>query len=376
MEQILKPASPEELADSLRAAAEAGRSIRIEGASSKTGMAGAVPKADAVVSTSALNRVLEYDPRDLTISVEAGLPWADLTQLLAKDGQMIPVDPPFSDRATVGGVIAANTSGPRRRLYGSVRDMVIGMKFATLEGKVVQSGGMVVKNVAGLDMAKLMIGSFGTLAAVAVVNFKLTPVPRATRSFMMRFQNAKEAIKARDSILAGVLQPTAIDVLNDAAAKRLGSRGFVLLVQAAGVPEVLDRYARELPGEVNPVEGELETRLWTSIREYTPQFLREYPRGIVTRVSTTLSGLGHVLEMHPGPVLARAANGVAYVYSAEPRPLNANGLRWAVEFAPDDLKANLELWPGPGSEFEVMKKIKALFDPNGLLNRGRLYGRI
>ena len=86
---------------------------------------------------------------------------------------MVPLDPPFSAGATVGGVVASNSSGPRRRLYGTARDLVIGMQFATLEGKLVQSGGMVVKNVAGLDMAKLMIGSFGTLAAIAVVNFKL-----------------------------------------------------------------------------------------------------------------------------------------------------------------------------------------------------------
>jgi glycolate oxidase FAD binding subunit len=254
--------------------------------------------------------------------------------------------------------------------------MVIGMKFATLEGKVVRTGGMVVKNVAGLDIAKLMIGSFGTLAAVAVVNFKLTPIPQATRSFMVRFGSAGDAIAARDRILSGVLQPTAIDVLNDAAAKRLGSSGYVLLVQAAGVPAVLDRYSKELPGDATPVEGELEMRLWASIREYTPEFLREYPRGLVTRVSTTLSGLAPVLDLHAGPVLARAANGVAYLYSGEGKPLTQNGFRSAIEFAPDDMKGNLDLWPGPGSEFEVMKKIKALFDPQGLLNRGRLYGRI
>ena len=92
---------------------------------------------------------------------------------------MVPLDPPFAEAATVGGVVAANSSGPRRRLYGTARDLVIGMQFATLEGKLVQSGGMVVKNVAGLDMAKLMIGSFGTLAAIAVVNFKLLPMPEA-----------------------------------------------------------------------------------------------------------------------------------------------------------------------------------------------------
>ena len=101
---------------------------------------------------------------------------------------MIPLDPPFSDRAaeraafseraTMGGIVAANTSGPRRRLYGSARDMVIGMTFATLEGKLIRTGGMVVKNVAGLDMGKLMIGSFGTLAAIATLNFRLYPSPR------------------------------------------------------------------------------------------------------------------------------------------------------------------------------------------------------
>ncbi len=121
--------------------------------------------------------MLEYEPRDLTISVEAGLPWREFTSLLAANRQMVPLDPPFAADATVGGVVAANSSGPRRRLYGTARDLVIGMRFATLEGKLVQSGGMVVKNVAGLDMAKLMIGSFGTLAAIAVVNFKLLPAP-------------------------------------------------------------------------------------------------------------------------------------------------------------------------------------------------------
>src|SRR5256886_13255208 len=101
---------------------------------------------------------------------------------------MVPLDPPFSQGATVGGVIASNTSGPRRRLYGTARDLVIGMTFATLEGKLVQSGGMVVKNVAGLDMGKLMIGSFGTLAAIAVVNFKLLPMPAANATFVIPFR--------------------------------------------------------------------------------------------------------------------------------------------------------------------------------------------
>src|SRR5439155_13686972 len=152
-----------------------------------------------------LRRVLQYEPRDLTIGVEAGLGWREFTRLLAENRQMVPLDPPFADDATVGGVIAANSSGPRRRLYGTARDLVIGMRFATLEGKVAETGGMVVKNVAGLDMAKLMIGSFGTLAAIASVNFKLIPLPLEHRTFEMVFGTAAEAIAARVRILKSVV---------------------------------------------------------------------------------------------------------------------------------------------------------------------------
>src|SRR5262249_34365929 len=163
----------------------------------------------------------QYEPRDLTISVGAGLPWGELTRLLADHGQMIPLDPPFGDEATVGGVIAANSSGPRRRLYGTARDVVIGMEFATLEGKLVQTGGMVVKNVAGLDMAKLMIGSFGTLAAITVVNFKLAPMPEVERSFLIAFPSLEAASAARSTILKSQLQPAALDLLNPGAATTL-----------------------------------------------------------------------------------------------------------------------------------------------------------
>src|SRR5580658_4370603 len=151
-------------------------------------MAGPIAPANVRITTAGLKRLLQYEPRDLTVSVEAGMPFAELNSLLARNGQMIPLDGPYSDSATVGGMVAANISGARRRHYGTARDLVIGMKFATIEGKLVQSGGMVVKNVAGLDMGKLMIGSFGTLAAIASVNFKLLPRPTAEASFLVSFE--------------------------------------------------------------------------------------------------------------------------------------------------------------------------------------------
>ena len=228
-------------------------------------MAGPVEAADVAISTTAMMRVLQYEPADLTISVEAGMRWADLTSLLASKQQMVPLDPPFAQSATVGGVVAANTSGSRRRLYGTARDVIIGMKFATLEGKLVQSGGMVVKNVAGLDMAKLMIGSFGTLAAIAVVNFKLAPIPVATRTFVISHGTLADATATRDRILRSVLQPSSLDLVNPAAATRLGLEGYCVLLQVGGSEAVMQRYTKELT-EATVHDDEL----WTRVSEFTP----------------------------------------------------------------------------------------------------------
>jgi glycolate oxidase FAD binding subunit len=359
------------LAQSLAGCSMAGRTIQLGGSFSKNGMAGPVEPADAVISTSAMTRVLQYEPADLTISVEAGMRWADLTRLLENNRQMIPLDPPFFDSATVGGVVAANTSGPRRRLYGTARDVIIGMKFATLEGKLVHSGGMVVKNVAGLDMAKLMIGSFGTLAAIAVVNFKLAPIPSATRTFVLSHRTLDEAVATRNRILRSVLQPAALDLLNPAAAARLGLDGYCVLAQAGGSEKVMERYSSELAG----AEPQNDS-LWTRVREFTPDWLRDNPQGAVARLSTTLEGVAGAISSAAGPAVARAGTGVVYVYYSDAAEAKVNGQKGAIEFAPESAKRSLTLWPQPGSDFPVMSKIKQMFDPKLLLNRGRLYGRI
>ncbi len=363
------PCTPEELAAQLADASARRQSIHLRGNSTKDRMAGPIAPADLEISTSRLNRVLQYEPRDLTVSVEAGMAWRDFSRMLAEHSQMVPLDPPFADHATVGGIVAANVSGPRRRLYGSARDMLIGMTFATLEGKLIRSGGIVVKNVAGLDMAKLMIGSFGTLAAIAVVNFRLHPQPAATRTFVTEYLRAAEAVAARDRILKSPLQPAAIDILKSAD-------GYDLLVQAGGTPAVLDRYSRELSkGRV--VEGDEELALWRRLREFTPDFLEKNQNGAVLRVSCTLSEVGSVLDFLPDPALARAASGVCYGYFANAGELRRPPAgRCAIEFAPPAFRESSDLWPEPGNDFAMMKKVKEMFDPLGLLNRRRLYGRI
>ena len=339
--QTFRPETPEQLAETLRALSTDHRTICLGGNFSKDRLAGAVTAADATVSTAALRRLLQYEPADLTVSVQAGMPFADLERTLAEHRQMIPLDPPWRAESTVGGVIAANLSGPRRRLFGTARDMVIGMQFATLEGKLVDSGGMVVKNVAGLDMAKLMVGSFGTLAAIAVVNFKVFPMPPESRTFAMDFTTAAEAFAERDRILRGVLQPTAVDIVN-------WPSGFRLLIHAGGNAAVLHRFAAELPRA--RVEDE---SVWTEISEFPRRFLDENPGGAVIPIASRLTEMPAAMAKLNVPAIARAGSGVIYAHYQEKPP----AIQW-------------------NGDFETMKKVKDMFDPEHLLNRGRLYGRI
>lgn len=379
----LAPSTPQELAEALAGAAAAGQTISLGGNFTKRGMAGPLPPAGVTISTAGLSRVLAYEPRDLTVSVQAGLRYAELRELLARDRLMLPLDPPFAGQATMGGIVAAATCGPRRRLYGTPRDMVIGIEFATLEGKLIQSGGMVVKNVAGLDMAKLMIGSFGTLAALAVVNFKLFPVPPSSRTFVLRFDRLEEATRARAGMLKSVLTPAAIDLLNPQASARVGGDGYALAVQAGGNAAVIERYGREL-ADAEAIEGAAEEAFWGGIREFTPNFLAANPQGAVVRISATLSEVPAVIEALSVPAVARAGSGVCYGCFAEAASAEAwvkttcleRGWKAVIEFAPPERKAGLELWPNPGSGLGVMRRIKELFDPKNLLNPGRLYGRI
>ena len=336
---MICPQTPEQLAEALRDCAARHRTVLLGGAFSKDRLGGPAAPAEETISTRAMRRLIEYEPRDLTISVEAGMSFAELERTLAANRQMIPLDPGWED-STVGGVIAANLSGPRRRLYGTARDMIIGMSFATLEGKLIRTGGMVVKNVAGLDMAKLMIGSFGTLAAIATVNFKLFPIT-GRRSFEMNFDTAAPAFAERDRILRGVLQPAAIDIVN-------WPDGFRLLIEAAGNTAVLDRFERELPGA-----RVVDETAWREVLEFTPRFLQANPGGAVVPRMMKLTEMATAMEQLRVPAIARAGSGVIYAHYSENPPAPA--------------------WNG---DFATMERIKEMFDRRRLLNRGRLYGRI
>lgn len=381
--QLLRPATDKELAGALKSAAAAGQRIALEGAASKARMGGVVRGSAVRVTTAGLDRLIEYDPRDLTISVEAGMKWAAFTALTGEEGQMTPLDPPLAAEATVGGVVAANCAGPRRRLYGAARDQVIGMRVATLEGELIQSGGMVVKNVAGYDLLKLMIGSFGTLGAMVSVNFKLSPKPEATATFALAYDTVEDAVAARDGVLQGPLTPSAVELLNAKAAAGAGLvESAVLLVRAGGSEKVLRRYERELDG-ASRIEGEAEAGLWGWVEDFAARAVAAEPKAAVVRAGFPTPLTGAVLAAAPGAAVARAGSGQAWLACADAgeaqavvKALREAGAEALVEWAGDAVPETLERWPEPGAALDVMKDVKKLFDPQGLLNPGRLHGRI
>lgn len=384
--EMIRPSNARELASALLAASSAGRSIALRGSGSKDAMGGPVPDAAVDLRLDRLSGVLQYEPHDLTIQVAAGTPWCELTAALAQQGQMLPLDPSCAATATVGGVVAANCSGPRRRHFGSARDMVIGMTIATLDGNLVQTGGMVVKNVAGLDMQKALTGSFGTLAVIASVNFKLAPLPELSRTFVFAFQTAQDCLAARQKVLTSRLQPAAVDILNPQAAKLTGWDAFLLAVRAGGSEAVLARYARELDG-ATVLEGEKEGAFWQAVQEFAPLSMdqgvdQSHARSVV-RVGHMLAELGDVLDSAHGACVARAGNGVSYLAFDRLDALQTwmaatQAKPWSrvIEWSSAEVRSNAELWAAAGEDFELMKRLKLLFDPQHLLNPGRLYGRL
>jgi len=246
----------------------------------------------------------------------------------------------------------------------------------------VKSGGVVVKNVAGLDMAKLLIGSFGTLAAIATVNFKLQPMPEVERSFLLPFESLSAAMAARNAILKEQLQPSAIDLLNPAAGRSVGNATWLLALRAGGNAAAVERYEREFAQFTGGLafEEERQQTLWGYIENYTPQFLATYADGAVVRASCTLKDLEAVMGSFPGPAVARAGTGVCYGYFERVRDAAewlagpvGSGCKAVMEYAPEESRRSLDLWPSPGGDLEMMKRVKRLFDPRNLLNRGRLY---
>ncbi|MFQ5521764.1 MAG: FAD-binding oxidoreductase, partial [Candidatus Methylomirabilia bacterium] len=244
------PGSVEEVSELLALASDAEISVVPWGGGTKIEMGAPPTGLGLVLGIRRLARLLEHEPGDLTATVEVGMTLEALQEQLGQQGQWLSLDPPFSERATIGGILAANASGPRRHLYGTARDLLIGITVVASDGSVVRGGGKVVKNVAGYDLPKLYIGSFGTLGVIVQATFKLRPLPDDDRLFLARFDRVKECGLALRMLMASDLIPSAVELLDAEALRAVGliggaSAGGALAVGFDGLAEQVEWQCEE-----------------------------------------------------------------------------------------------------------------------------------
>ena len=356
VDRVLAPASIEELADAM--GHESG-TIAPVGSGSALSSGNPLGPIDSVMDTRRLNRITEYVPADLTVHVEAGIRLGDLQDALAEHNQMLPLDPWNGKDRTIGGIVATNAQGPLRAV-GTVRDWIIGMKVVDADGRISRTGGRVVKNVSGYDLAKLYTGSLGSLAVISEVSFKVSPRYPTTATARLGVSTLAEASEIVRSIRASPLNPVSFVWLGP-------EHSFYIRFgdTAAAVQWQLDH----LPGgDWERLDPDAEPAAWESVREF-------YERlgDVVARVAVSPLAIGDVLNrFEPASWLGHAARGIVLI-SLPPEVITALRQEFpvVVERAPLEVRRRVPAFGLRGAEHRLMVQIKNAFDPDHRLNPGR-----
>jgi glycolate oxidase FAD binding subunit len=399
---VVRPASVAELGDLVRRAASTSQAVYPLGGRTRLDLGLPPAQPGVAIDLTALSQVIDYPARDMTITVQAGVRVAELQRLLAAEGQRLPIDVPSPDRATLGGALATNASGPRRLGWGTLRDYVIGITTVNDEGHETKAGGRVVKNVAGYDLCKLHIGALGTLGVISQVTLKVRPLPEAQA--LLTFGCDGAALGGLlDELHASRMRPACLDVVNAAAARWLAARaGLALPGQAwvvivgyedseAAVNWQLQQAIRELTqAGVHGVEataGAATEPLWRALAELTaPEESALTVRAGV--LPARVAELVHLAAKLPGQPLiqAHAGSGVVRVHFAA--GLTPDQARAAVEKlagachhvtlprCPAAWKRELPIWGRPRGDLALMRQVKQALDPRRLFNPGRFLGGI
>jgi glycolate oxidase FAD binding subunit len=374
--------TPRDAAECARLLVEAARdrrTVRVVGSGTKSYL-GDVSPTDVEVRTSELSGVIDHVPADLTVTVGAGMRVADLATVLERTGQFLPLDPPHGDAATIGGVIAANSNGFWRTRYGALRDLLIGTRIALADGSVARAGGRVVKNVAGYDLDKLVVGSFGTLGVIAEATLKILPVPPASGGIVAQFARSSDAFGAAHAVARGASRVEACVV------ERGEGATWQIVVQARGTAPTVKRAIEDARREVAARSGQAHEAGDELSR------LRDLParatQGALVRVSLPLAAspafadtAAHLENL--ATLVADAASGVVralvlgddddVIRDAEALLLAARAIGGSgrIERRAEQLGSRLPTWPTrPNGDF-LMRRIKDAFDPAGVLEPGR-----
>ena len=389
---VAEPGSTEEISELMKLASEEGLTAAPRGSGTKMDLGNPPRDLDLIVSTARMNEVIEHTPGDQVVRVQAGLKLQDLQEQLAGADQMLGIDPPETRAgATVGGIVAANSSGPRRYSYGTVRDLIIGITVVLPDGTIAKAGGKVVKNVAGYDLSKLFTGSLGTLGVIATCNFRLHPKPEAARTVAVELSDTLSAGQAAQAIVHAQLVPSAVEL-------HWSEEQKLLSVLIEGIPPGVEAQA-ETASYLLKGFGEVRTLSDEEVEDLGPLD----PPGVgneevAIQISAPPAELTGVLDSALGAterkgvtprITGHAGTGTTYVALSggdeEARVQVVEELReiWVrrggsvvVRQASPSIKSRLEAWGPAGDYLGLLRRVKDKFDPGGNLNPGRFVGGI
>ena len=410
----VSPATVEAVSDVLSFAFREGKMVTPWGGGTQMALGNRPRQVDLALDLRALHNVLFHEPSDLVVGVEAGITLVELQGMLAAKGQFLPLQAPLPSRATVGGILAADASGPSRLAYGSPRDWLIGIKVVHSNGVIAKSGGRVVKNVTGYDLNKLYVGSLGTLGVIVEAAFKVAPLSADDRTLVATYPTLGAAIHAARQLLCPSFTPHALVVIDREVATRLGGLGVaahteaLLLALFAGRRAVVQRRADEAAAEVDRggavaverLAHEDGVSLWQGVTDLG--WTDDDARQLVVKVSglpsqvrdlVALAGsLGPPTLSH-GVVADVGYGSVRHLWWAQegsagqahlPEEVVGRlregarrcGAHVVVERCPVEVKDRIDVWGDSPEGIDIMRRIKQQLDPAGVLNPGRFAGGI
>ncbi|MCA1218976.1 FAD-binding oxidoreductase [Streptomyces sp. 8L] len=359
--EVVAPSTADGVAEVVRST---GGSVVPVGAGTKTGWAARPSSCDVLLRTTGLDRIVEHVPGDLVAVAEAGVPLDALQRRLAEHGQMLALDPP-EEGATLGGIVGANASGPRRLRYGTVRDLLIGVTVVLADGTTARSGGKVVKNVAGYDLGKLYTGAHGGLGVVVSTAWRLHPLPQAAGAVVVPVADARAAGRLAALVARSTLTPAAVEL-------RFGDGGGELVL----LFESIEASVRAQSATAVALLGGAEAAS-------PPAWFGRRPAGpLVLRLAYAPAALPHVLAALPDGASGTASACTGVAYAAVPRDTDLGAVRAAIApydgsavvlAAPEPLDA-AEHWGPVADSFGLMTRVKDQFDPARRLSPGRLLG--
>ena len=411
---VARPANAQEVSELVKFAAVENLAVISTGARTKLSIGMPPARYDLTIDVARLDRVISYDPGDLTLSVDPGIPLTRLAEVLAAHNQFLPLAVPFFDRATVGGTLASGVDSPLRQAYGTARDFVLGMEFVSGEGALTKSGGRVVKNVSGYDLYKLMLGSIGSLGVITRINFKTFPMPSARRGFVASFNSLEAALDLRNRITTSAISLATLEIVNSEMAALLFPDAadrfpaWQLFAGISGSTAVLDRCNNDLgsmAGACNakdvslPSGAEYDT-LWSNLREAIPLAAKSRPASLVLKLSAVPTDVLRVVQLlefqsesHkvPAAILIRGTGVIHWAIGLQsaadldqvkgicqavlsPDAGGKHDFRAIAVVCPLELKRQLSIWGSPREDFLLMQRVKGAFDPHNIFAPGRFVG--